>query len=68
MSEIPVDPSQRVLVDLEYIKRDVADIKRSLENKFVTQDQFEPIKRIVYGLVSIVLTAFVVAVVALVLK
>lgn len=54
--------------DISYIKRDVADIKHKLEHEYVSQDQFDPIKRIVYGLVSIVLTGFVVAVVALVVQ
>ena len=58
----------RLLADVDYIKRDVAEIKRVMEANYVTQDQFEPIKRIVYGLVSVILTAVVVAVVALVLK
>ena len=58
----------RIQADLDYIKRDIGEIKERLNRQYVTQDQFEPIKRIVYGLVSIVLTAVVVAIVALVLR
>lgn len=54
--------------DIHYIRRDVDIIKASLEKEYVTQDQFEPIKRIVYGLVSIILTSVVVGVLALVIK
>ena len=58
----------RIQADLDYIKRDIGEIKERLNRQYVTQDQFDPIKRIVYGLVSIVLTAVVVAIVALVLR
>lgn len=50
-----------VAKDVEYLKRDVAEMKGDLKGKFVTQDQFEPIKKIVYGLVALILTAVVVA-------
>lgn len=43
-----------------------ADIQ-SLENRFVTKDQFEPVKTIVYGLVGVVLMAVATAIVALVI-
>lgn len=50
-----------VAKDVEYLKRDVAEMKGDLKGKFVTQDQFEPIKKIVYGLVALILTAVIVA-------
>lgn len=68
MSDGTAEATGRMLADLDHIKADITDIKRTLENKYVTQDQFDPIKRIVYGLVSIVLTAITVAVVAMVLR
>ncbi len=46
------------------IKSDI----QSLESRFVTKDQFEPVKLIVYGLVGLVLTAVATAVVALIVK
>ena len=58
----------RILADLDHIKTDVAEIKRVLESKYVTQDQFTPVRNIVYGLVGLILTAVVVALVAVVLK
>jgi hypothetical protein len=54
--------------DIEYIKVDVAEIKTKLEGHYVTKDEFEPVKKIVYGLVSVVLLAVVGALVALVIR
>ena len=53
--------------DIEYIKRDVGEIKDRLSIHYVTQQEFEPIKRIVYGLVGLVLFSFASAVVGLVI-
>ena len=50
------------------IESDVRDIKSKLEADYVTQDQFEPVKRIVYGMVSVILLAVVGALVTLILN
>ena len=47
-----------LLEKINNVQSDVKDIKVKLESKYVTQDQFEPIKKIVYGLVGLVLIAF----------
>lgn len=39
------------------IKEDVKDIKLKLGSDYVTKEAFEPIKRIVYGMVALVMTA-----------
>ncbi len=52
--------------DVTYIKERVTNIEQKLENDYVTQDQFTPVKNLVYGMVSIILTAVVIALVALV--
>lgn len=54
--------------DIHYIRRDVEDIKSKLEKEYVTQDQFDPIKKIVYGLVSVILTTVVVGLLMIVIK
>jgi hypothetical protein len=54
--------------DISYIKSDIKEIKDSVVTGYVTKDQFEPVKRIVYGLVGLILTSVVVAIVTLVLK
>ena len=60
------EPSVEVIAnDIHYIRRDVEEIKSSLEREYVTQDQFQPIQKIVYGMVSIVLTASLVGMLAL---
>lgn len=54
--------------DLEYIKRDISEIKLTLKTDYVTREEFSPIKSIVYGLVGIVLTSVIGALVALVIR
>ena len=43
-------------------------IEQKLEMHYVTQDQFEPVKRIVYGLVGVVLLTVAAAIMAIILK
>lgn len=52
--------------DIKYIQRDVMDIKSKIENDYVTREEFDPIKKIIYGLVTLILTAVVGALVGLV--
>lgn len=54
--------------DIAYMRQDVIDIKMSLNNSYVTKDQFDPIKKLVYGLVGLILTAVVVALMSLVVN
>lgn len=57
--------------DIGYIKRDISEIKSSLsgvQGQYVTLIEFEPIRRIVYGLVGTVLISFIGAILALVLQ
>ena len=53
--------------DLEFIRSDITDIKNDIQRHFVTREEYEPVKRIVYGLVSLILTAVVVALIGLVI-
>jgi hypothetical protein len=57
-----------IATKLDYIQRDVADIKVKLEKDYVTQEAFEPIRKIVYGMVGLVLVAVVSALIALVVR
>lgn len=52
--------------DVNYIKEKLNDIDTKVSSGYVTKEEFDPIKKIVYGMVSIVLTAVIGAVVALV--
>ena len=55
-------------LDLQYIKDDLKEIKTRLEDKYVTAETFEPVKRLVYGLVTLLLTGVVGGLLALVLR
>jgi hypothetical protein len=55
-------------ITLEYIQRDIGDIKKRLDDSYVTVQEFEPVKKIVYGLVTLVLTGVLLAMIALVVK
>jgi hypothetical protein len=53
--------------DLEYIKHDIEEIKRRLDSKFVSVEAFEPIRKLVHGLVGLILVGVVGALLALVI-
>jgi hypothetical protein len=53
---------------VDNIQCTVREIKDTLERDYVTQDQFLPIQKVVYGLVSIILLAVVGALVTLVIN
>jgi hypothetical protein len=52
--------------DLTYIKEKMNAIDTKVSNNYVSKEEFEPIKKIVYGVVSLILVAVVGALVALV--
>lgn len=54
--------------DIAYIRADISDIKAALQSNYVTKDQFDPVKRIVYGVASLVMIALVGAFMTLVLR
>jgi thiosulfate reductase cytochrome b subunit len=57
-----------ILNKLTNLESTVCTISKKLEDDYVTQDQFEPVKKIVYGLVSIILVAVVGGLIALVIR
>jgi len=54
--------------DIEYIKKEMSEIKQLVSDHYVTKVEFDPIKKIVYGLVALVLTTVFVGILALVIK
>lgn len=54
--------------DIGYIKKQVDAIDEKVSEHYVSRVEFEPIRRIVYGLVGIILVAVAGAVVSLVLR
>lgn len=53
---------------LDSLGEKIDKIDKSLECDYVTQDQFDPIKRIVYGMVGVILLGVVAALFALIIK
>jgi hypothetical protein len=56
-----------IQTDLAYIKEKLNAVDNKVSSHYVSKEEFEPIKRIVYGLVSLILIAVVGALVALVI-
>ena len=54
--------------DIEYIKVDIEDINIKLDSHYVTKEQFEPVRNIVYGMVGIILVAVIGALITLVVR
>jgi hypothetical protein len=54
--------------DLTYIKEKLNAVDTKVSSNYVSKEEFEPIRKIVYGVVSLILVAVVGAVVALVLE
>lgn len=54
--------------DVTRIKSDVNEIKQNMAHNYVTVEAFEPVKRLVYGLVALILIGVVGALMALVIK
>jgi len=54
--------------DLAYIKEKVSAVDSKLNNNYVSKEEFEPIKKIVYGMVGLILVAVVGALVSLIIK
>ena len=52
--------------DITYIKEKLNTVDQKVSTHYVSKEEFEPIKKIVYGLVSLILIAVVGALVALV--
>lgn len=54
--------------DLGYLKEKMNSIDNKVSSGYVSKEEFEPIKKIVYGVVSLILIAVVGALVALVVS
>jgi hypothetical protein len=54
--------------DVGYIKTKVDNIELCITNNYITRLEFDPIKRLVYGTVAIILSAVIIALVTLVVK
>ena len=54
----------KISASMQNMEKDIAELKRD----YITRKEFEPVQRIVYGLVGLVLVAVVTALVALVVS
>lgn len=54
--------------DISYMKDKVDDVDVKLSSHYVSKEEFEPVKKIVYGLVGLILVAVVGAVISLVVR
>lgn len=52
--------------DVGYIKEELKEIKTQVSSHYVSKEEFEPIKKIVYGLVALILIGVVGGVLSLV--
>lgn len=57
-----------ILTTLTNVERRIDSIDDKLEKNYVSQDQFAPVKNIVYGMVSVILVAVIGAIIALVIN
>lgn len=55
-----------IQTDLTYIKEKLNAVDNKVSSHYVSKEEFEPIKKIVYGLVSLILIAVVGALIAIV--
>ena len=55
-------------VELRNIKEDLQEIKLRLDNKFVSIEAFDPVRKLVHGMVALILIAVVGAILALVIR
>lgn len=55
-------------IKLEHVETSVAKIENTVESKYVTQDEFRPVRMVTYGLIAILSTSVIASIIALVLK
>lgn len=55
-------------IELVYVREGIDEIKMRLDNKFVTMDAFEPVRKLAYGLAAVALTGMLAAVLRMVMR
>ena len=54
---------QRIL--LERMQKDLTDLKKESKDQYVTKNQFDPVQKLVYGMVGLILVAVITALMAI---
>ena len=67
MAEERREPSG-IEVKLEFILKELDEIKAKLENNYVTEEAFRPVRNIVYGMVALILTSVAGSLIALIIS
>lgn len=62
------DPMTQLVGDMRSLRNAVEDINEKLDTHYVTQDQFAPVKQLVYGMVVVVLLGFMGGLVSLIIR
>lgn len=60
--------SSQVLIHIEYLRKEVGEIRNDIDNKFVTSDEFMPVRMIAYGVVALVGTGIIGALITLIVR
>ena len=45
---------KNLFTHIEYIREDVKEIKSQLERHYITRSEFEPVKKLVFGVVAMI--------------
>lgn len=64
--EIAKSEVQRIEMKLDFIKSDIVEIKLRLDKFYVTQDQFTPVRNLVYGMVGVIMLSFIAGIASLI--
>ena len=54
--------------DIRYIKNSIDELKKEVEGKYVTSVEFEPIKKLVYGMVGLILVSVVTIIMSMITR
>lgn len=57
-----------IQTEIGYVKSEIVAIKELIQEQYVTKEEFGPIKKLVYGMVGLILTGVMVGILALILK
>lgn len=57
-----------IATDISYIKDEMRGMKQQIGSDYVTKDQFEPVRNLVYGMVALILTGVIGALLTLVTR
>jgi len=57
-----------IIEKLQRIEADITSINTKLEKHYVTSEEFKPIKAIVYGMVGLILSSVIIALITLVIS